>query len=190
MILIFDTETTGKCDFKAPPEAPHQPRCVQLAAMLFDPNGEPQSAMNFIIRPQGFLIPKEASDIHGITNPIAQQLGIPMHVALQAFHQLAKAADVLVAFNIAFDELILRGECHHAAHPHLFDSKPKFCAMLASKDHCRLPGKFGDYKWPKLQEAHRHFFGTDFEDAHDAFADVRATGKVYFALKNLKGVAA
>ena len=36
MILFFDTETTGKADFKSSPDAAHQPRLVQFAALLMD----------------------------------------------------------------------------------------------------------------------------------------------------------
>ena len=38
------------------------------------------------------------------------------------------------------------------------------------------------YKRPSLTETYRHFFGRDFDGAHDAMADVRACRDVYFAL--------
>jgi len=34
-ILFYDTETTGLPDFKAPSDAPHQPRIIQLAVIYF-----------------------------------------------------------------------------------------------------------------------------------------------------------
>lgn len=41
MILFYDTETTGKADFRAAPDAAHQPRLVQLAAILANPDTGP-----------------------------------------------------------------------------------------------------------------------------------------------------
>jgi len=35
------------------------------------------------------------------------------------------------------------------------DVVPFRCVMLASKDVCRIPGLYEDYKWPKLDEAYR-----------------------------------
>lgn len=56
--------------------------------------------------------------------------------------------------------------------------------MLESVDLCKLPGRYpGNYKWPKLIELHNHLFGCDFEGAHDALDDVKATVKCFFELK-------
>ena len=32
------------------------------------------------------------------------------------------------------------------------------CPMKLSTDICKIPGKYG-FKWPKVEEAHKHFFG-------------------------------
>ncbi|MCK5906008.1 MAG: hypothetical protein KAG37_00375, partial [Flavobacteriales bacterium] len=32
------------------------------------------------------------------------------------------------------------------------------CPMLLSTDVCKLPGNYGKYKWPKVEEAYDHFF--------------------------------
>lgn len=45
---------------------------------------------------------------------------------------------------------------------------------------------FGGYKNPNLQEAYKHFFGVEFEGAHDAMADVRACRDVFFKLNELE----
>jgi DNA polymerase-3 subunit epsilon len=182
--LVFDTETTGFVDFKAPPEAEWQPRLVQLGAILCEPSGAVQAEINLMVRPDGFIVPPAASDIHGITTERASKHGIPLHVALMIFHQLCKRASLLVAFNMVYDESVIVGECWRSSMPHPFRLGNKFCAMLACKDILKLPGKVrGDYKWPKLTEAHRHFFNSDFDGAHDAMAEVRATMKIYLELK-------
>ena len=50
--------------------------------------------------------------------------------------------------------------------------------MQASTNYCRLPGPYG-YKWPKLSELHIKLFGEDFDEAHNASADINATEKCF-----------
>ena len=63
-------------------------------------------------------------------------------------------------------------------------SKPRFCTMKSTTDICRIPSPRGGYKWPKLGEAYKHFFGEELQGAHDAMNDVRAAMRIYFHLKN------
>ena len=67
MKCFFDSETNGKADFKAPPEAPHQPRLVQLAAILTTDDCEEVSTINLLVRPDGWTIGPEAEAVHGIS---------------------------------------------------------------------------------------------------------------------------
>jgi len=43
----------------------------------------------------------------------------------------------------------------------------------------RIPGKFKDFKWPKLIESYQFLFNESFDGAHDALADVRACARVH-----------
>jgi DNA polymerase III epsilon subunit-like protein len=54
------------------------------------------------------------------------------------------------------------------------------CKILHAK-----PRHDQDYKWPKLSEAYRYFFGRALEGAHDALVDVKACRDVYFEMKRL-----
>lgn len=174
--LIFDCETSGKADFRSPPEAKHQPRIVQLAAILIDAAGEELAQLNVIIRPDGFTIPEEAAAIHGITTEKALACGISEIAATHVFDQMLAIAKVAVAHNLDFDRHMLsRGSAIRATELRVRG----FCTMRAMTPVCKLPGNYGDFKWPKLQEAHKHAFGTEFDGAHDALADVRACARVY-----------
>ncbi len=64
--LIFDTETTGLPNYKAPVNNDSQPYIVQLAAILVDDEGDTVSEMSVIIKPNGWTIPEEVAKIHGI----------------------------------------------------------------------------------------------------------------------------
>lgn len=179
--LFFDTETTGKADFNANPTADHQPRLVQLAALLVSETGIELASVNLIIRPVDFEIPKEASDIHGITTETAKECGVPLLHALSVFSGFCKVAGLYVAHNIQFDHLIMSGECSRMIVE--LPMRTTFCTMKEMTPICKIKGPYGP-KWPKLQEAHRHAFGREFEGAHDAMADVRACKDVYFWMKN------
>ena len=53
--------------------------------------------------------------------------------------------------------------------------------MLNSIDICKIKGKYG-YKYPKLEELYKYFFGCNFDGAHDAQEDIRATLRCYIQL--------
>ncbi len=191
MILAFDVETTGKADFRSPPNAQYQPRIVQLAALLIDDDWTEAAHFNLIIKPAGFKIPDEAAAIHGITTEIAERRGVSIRRALDLFLGFCHAP-IKVAHNIAFDSFLIEGELMRSYgnfSPQILEEQ--FCTMKAMTPICKLPNQYGysDFKWPKLQEAHKFAFGVEFDGAHDALADVRADLRIYRWLKERKDIA-
>ena len=184
MILVFDTETTGKADFGLPANHPSQPRCVQLAVLLFDDTRQLRASGNFIIQPDGWTISPSAGAIHGITMEDAKRYGVPIKTALSLFSNLARKTRILSAFNTDFDRLILASEFYRIGYDPepIMPTERLVCTMKAMTSVCRLPGSRGGYKWPKLEEAHRHLFQTWIENAHDALADTQAAARVLFWL--------
>jgi DNA polymerase III subunit epsilon len=179
MLLFFDTETTGIANFKKPFNHPSQPRLVQLAAQLYILDGtRPLHSFCHIIKPDGFTIPKEASDIHGITTEIAMQIGVKLSWALGSFNGFLRHATRLVGHNVKFDCLVMSRELG------LELSTPGFCTMEALTNICKLPGPYG-YKWPKLSEAYKHCFGEELKNAHDALVDITATKRLYDYLTSI-----
>ena len=58
------------------------------------------------------------------------------------------------------------------------------CPMKLSTDICKIEGKYGKYKWPKVQEAYDFFFGkTDYVEEHrgadDAFHEADIVLELY-----------
>lgn len=183
-LLFFDTETTGKANFKAAPDSQWQPRIVSLAAILVTKEQQTVAKFKVIVKPEGFTIPEEVVAIHGISTEMAEKHGVPCDRALSLFHHLAQTADTLIAYNSDFDSLVITGELMRRNLPIVFDGKDVHCAMKACTNICKIPNTSGygsEFKWPKLQEAHEFFFKTKFDGAHDALADVEATVKVHFA---------
>jgi len=190
-LLVFDTETTGKAEFRLPPEHPSQPHIVQLGAILYDDHTRVVAEVNLMVKPDGWTVPKEAADIHGITTERADQYGVAIKTVIMLFILLCRRAKISVAHNRAFDKLMVEIELIRLGltkELEEFRAMEGFCTMEASTPICKLPGNYGRFKWPKLQEAHQHFFGKEFDGAHNAMADVRACAAVYFAMHPLPKV--
>ena len=57
--------------------------------------------------------------------------------------------------------------------------------MATTTEFCQLPGRYKNYKWPKLEELHRILFKEEFDGAHDAMGDVKAMVRCFFELDRL-----
>jgi DNA polymerase III epsilon subunit-like protein len=188
MILFFDTETTGlPKNWKAPvTDLDNWPRLVQLAYLVYDFAGNLIHSCNEIVKPNGFKIPLDASNVHGITTDIANQRGSQIEEVFELFSIHLKRAKVIVAHNMAYDEKIIGSEFFRLGLENVIDGKEKICTMESSVELCKIEGQYG-YKWPKLEELHRFLFNHDFEGAHDALADIQATAKCFWELEK-KGI--
>lgn len=189
MYLFFDTETTGlPRSWKAPlSDFNNWPRLVQLAFMVFDKDGNKLENGDFIIKPEGFTIPRIATKIHGISTQKAINTGHPLSEVLQHFYSILQKTDLLIAHNMSFDEKIMGAEFLRNNMENLIQSKPKFCTMLQSTHFCAIPGLYG-YKWPTLAELHRKLFQKDFDLAHHADVDIEITAKCFWELKKLNKI--
>lgn len=187
-ILFFDTETSGLPKRSLVPNHPDQPKIVQLAAILTQDGGQEISSFNIIIN-NDIDIPADVSSIHGITTDMATWLGVSPKAATYLFNRYLDVADLVVAHNIGFDLQML--ECQGIIPAPI--KHPLFCTMKATRDICQLPptekmvaAGFGGYKAPKMSEAYAHFFGKEFDNAHNAMADVTACKEVFFKLEAMK----
>ena len=66
----------------------------------------------------------------------------------------------------------------------IFENKKLICTMKTTSSFCKIPGILG-YKYPTLSELFEKLFGKTFYDAHNSLADVRATYKCFFKLKEM-----
>ena len=197
MILVFDTETTGLIDFKDDATAPHQPRIIQLGAILIADDGAALpvaiAQLNAYIQPDGWVVPPEVTAITGITTEQCKQRGIPIKLALEVFNTFKAVAKMRVAHNLAFDKIMIAREEAACGLVHEENKIPSFCTMQKSTDIIKLPptekmlaAGFKSFKKPTLQEAYIHFVGEPFSGAHDAMADVFACATVFNHLKSME----
>lgn len=177
-LFFYDTETTGLPVWKEPSESDAQPHLVQLGAVLVNPETqEVISSIDLIIKPDGWEIPEEVSEIHGITTEYAMEVGVPEKMALDLFLAMRGDAE-RIAYNKTFDQRIIRIAAKRY-------SSDDVVEKWAEKDdhHCsmRMAQSVIGGKNPKLEAAYKHFTGKELENAHSAMADTMASMEVYFA---------
>ena len=187
--LFFDSETTGVPIWKEPSGGDNQPHLVQIAAELVDGESEEViESMDVIICPDGWEIPEETIELHGITEKIASVQGIPEKEAVQMFLDMYKRADLRVAHNKTFDDRMIRialkryfdleSEGRHPSD--VWKEGEGFCTMWKTKKALGLK------KIPTLAEAYFALTGKKLEGAHNAMPDTQACRIIYFALMDLE----
>lgn len=192
MPLVIDVETTGipvrgfgKGFIPYHNLAAYQgARLVQASWLLCKINEGKLETINtrdFIIRPQGFVIPNSSTEIHRISHEHASEVGKELKEVLDILEEdlATDEAEMLIAHNAQFDISILKSEMHRIHHPglQLFASKPVVCTMAATTALCKLPfaspsyGKT-NYKFPKQSELFYWLTGRHMENAHNSLHDV------------------
>ncbi|MBB13039.1 MAG: DNA polymerase III subunit alpha, partial [Flavobacteriaceae bacterium] len=186
MFLIFDTETTGlPRNWNAPlTDTENWPRCVQIAWQLHDKNGICISHEDFLVKPEGYTIPYDSEKIHGISTALAEQQGISLVEVLEKFNLALDQSEFVGGHNVKFDlniigaEFFRMGQKNSLEKVSIIDTCTDQTASL-----CKLPGgRGGKFKLPTLSELHHYLFGIDFQEVHNATADVEATTRCFFEL--------
>ena len=186
MFLIFDTETTGLPKrWDAPlTDAENWPRCVQIAWQLHDANGKCVEHQEFLIQPDGYTIPYDSEQVHGISTDLAAAEGIPLKKALELFSQTLQKTQFVGGHNVGFDLNIMGAEYLRVFNENPLENKPLIDTCTEeTATLCALPGgRGGKFKLPTLTELYFHLFNENFEEAHNASADVEATTRCFLEL--------
>lgn len=182
--IFFDFETSGLPLYSEPSGDPRQPHIVQLGVKLVDMiTRTTLQAVDIIVRPNGWEIPKEVSDIHGITTEMAYDLGVPEEAVTEILLELwrPEAPRLRIAYNEPFDARIMRIALKRHFGDELADTwkeAPAECAMRMANPIL----KKGRYS--KLVDAYEFFTGRKLEGAHTAMGDVDGLMAVYWAVKD------
>jgi DNA polymerase III epsilon subunit-like protein len=190
-------------DFKLDPAHKSQPSAVQVAFELFDltDDGDQRlmSSINVVCVPEFdgrvIPIPKEASNVHGISDQLAGEYGLPQSTVLAIFNNYMKLlnkdeGDRIVAHNMSFDYQLMMGMYRRENRdPTLMFQANKVCTMKSTMHILNLPGRYGNPKWPSLDEAYRYMvnpegFEVVYGGAHDALVDVKACRDILWALED------
>lgn len=168
-LCFFDIESTGLNVIRD--------RILQIGIIKYCRDGRPPQEMELLINP-GIPISAEAMSVHGITPKDVANKPVFSQVAQQLFDFIGDAD--LAGYNISrFDVPMLMEEFARAGlefeveRRRLVDVQRIFYKMEPRN----------------LKAALRYYCSKDFEDAHDAMADVRATVEVFLGqLKMYEGV--
>lgn len=182
--LFFDTETSGlPQNYNAPTsDMDNWPRLIQLSWIIADQAGDIIKKANYIIRPNGFVIPESVSKVHGITTQRASVEGVDLTEAIDEFMEDVDKCEFIIGHNVSFDKKIVGAELVRMGRHDTLSNKKSCCTMESTKNFCKISGSYG-YKYPKLQELYYKLFGRNFNNAHNSAADVNATYECYWELR-------
>ena len=182
--LIFDTETTGLPSTwsASPNDVSVWPRIVELAWIVFNEENQATSSPSFIVKPEGFTIPIEASKVHGISNEKAIAEGVSLRTVMNTFAEDLSEVNEIIAHNIDFDYPVVNCEFERLEIQTNIHDLTRTCTMKSTREYCNIQGNIG-LKWPSMQELYQHLFNRGFKNAHRASKDVFACAECYVELK-------
>ena len=168
MYLIFDTETTGLPKrWDAPlTDSDNWPRCIQIAWQIHDASGNCIEHCDYLIKPDGFTIPYESEQVHGVSTALAESEGEQLAVVLDHFAKARSKSQFIVGHNINFDRNIMGAEFLriHQNDP-LENSVFIDTCTEETASLCQLPGgRGGKFKLPTLSELYHFLFQSSFEE--------------------------
>lgn len=181
-VLFFDTETTGipERSWNWDTDFEQYPHVVQMAWL------HGCKVETHIIRPDGWEIPQETVDVHGITTEYALEHGEPFASVVDMFIQDCHDAGLICGHNIHFDTSIIKANILRKLGREYYDANDVENALYKGKriDTMRPTMKWvdarmanGRLKFPKLSELYSRCFPGESFPAHDALEDVKAVAK-------------
>lgn len=143
--MALDTETTGF----------NPGQICQLSYIVFNDNAILKAFNKFYMVES---VDEGASNIHGLTVDKLEELsgGMEFRDGIGEVVEDLVAADKIFIHNSPFDIRFMRAEFERLDLAFRFDKK-SFCTMDHHTNICKLPGKNGNFKWPKLSETLEHY---------------------------------
>jgi len=182
-VLVVDTETTG-LPRRNGSRVVRWPRLVEAAWLLLDETGDVLVEEAHLVRPEGFTVPRRATEVHAISDALAREEGEAVADVLAMFMRAVDAAGLVVGHNITFDLGVIRSELARAGMEDRSRTLPACCTM---KNSARLIGARGPrgYRWPTLTELHVRLFTEPHVGRHRALGDARACARCYLAMRRM-----
>ena len=181
-VLFFDTETTGIPDraWNWDNDFMQYPHVVQIAWI------HGCKMESHIIRPDGWEIPDETVDIHGISMEKAMTEGEPFALVIDKFIADCHDAGLICGHNIHFDTAIIKANILRELGREYYDANDVESALYKGKriDTMRSTMKWvdarrqnGAVKFPNLGELYSRCFPGETFPAHDALEDTKAVAR-------------
>lgn len=162
-IVCFDVETTGL--------SPVEDYIVQLAMVKFDPQTFQQiDSRNWYIEPaHAYTITQAAFEAHGLTKEFLQENGVSIKDIVPEILEFVQDCDYLTYNGNSFDMKFIYKDLAMFGFEFPIEGKVFYDAFALYKI----------YHPSTLSAVYKNYTGEDLEGAHDAFADVSATIKVF-----------
>ena len=146
--LFLDTETSG---FK--------PGSIAQLTYVITEDDKVTAAKNFFLSCD--YIDPGAEKVHGFSVERLKKLSNGKYFKDIAEEVAADLKDgIFIAHNVKFDINFVKTEIERAGYA--FQIAGDFCTMKYFENIIKLKGKYGKYKWPKLEET-MYFLGIDGE---------------------------
>lgn len=168
-VTVFDLETTG-IDSSSD-------RIVTAYIGALNADGELIAGREWLVRPDGYVIPEAATRVHRISHEYAVENGRPMLEVLHEMSQALAFTQPIVGHNLSYDVTMLAHELHRAGHP----DPVAFLSSLNFLDTFVLDKKLDRYRKGKrtlISLAELYEVELSDEDAHGAAADAIAAGRI------------
>lgn len=187
MIIFYDLETTGLPN----KSNPCLPGIIQLAAILYDADGNEVAEYNTRVDPEldADLWEPGAIRTTGIGPEDVGRDWPSMFMVAPEFSEFCRQANCLAGYNhVAFDDVVLYNNLVRYGYEKNFSWPMRRLDVMnvAKKRYKSLPGHMAHAGRagapPKLVVLHEMLFGEKFDGAHDALADVRATARCAFEI--------
>jgi DNA polymerase-3 subunit epsilon len=177
--IVLDVETTGFMRKNNPCHI------VSICWEIVDDEQNSVTTMkHYHIKPDNFVIPQAAINIHGITNEYVRLHGEPIEFV---FAQLSKDIqkynpETIVAHNITFDLSVIHAELIRLQGKgisiiKMLKQMKQYCTMKEGKSKLALD------KWPKLCDLYESLLSKKMVNMHDACADTAACRECYLKMK-------
>lgn len=175
-MLVLDTETTG-VDVETA-------RIVTMYAGVLDAAGTVVAEVEWLIAPEGFVIPAESTAVHGVTHEHAAQNGIPLEMALtrlgESIQIWAPEGTPIVGQNISYDLTVIDREAARVwpgAHVGMLLAGHDVLDSLVL-DKQLVPRRRGGGARRLVPLAAAYGVHLTEEEAHGARADAIAAGRI------------
>jgi hypothetical protein len=204
LTLIIDVESSALLRKDLPDDHESQPHLASIAGKLVTPDWDCVSQFYSLIRPDNWTLDPGAAAVNGLNEKLLADAGLPEWFALAELKQRALLAGRIVGHNVrGFDFKIIEIALNRCGSDSLWWKKMAirlYDTMSESAPILEIPGNYGDWKWPSLEEAVRFFsntadgrtdpetwpYGPDWTSDHQAYADVDACEYVFRHLQEMR----
>lgn len=180
MYLFIDTETNGLPNYNDGNYS--NVRLVQIAWVLYGHSrNNILEKRDFIVKPQGFVISRESTKVHNISNDLAMSAGKEIDKVLKELSAAVKRSKYVIGHNLEFDLGVIKNEFKINKSISGIFEKHIICTMKESTEFVEIYNSKG-LKWPSLSDLYLKIFNKQFDESHNAVKDIAATAKCFWWL--------